>query len=203
MPARLFVALDLPPEAARAVAGLCTELPAARWSDPAQFHLTLRFMAAVPDDDVARVGDRLAEIHLAPFRLALRGVGVFPGGRRPPRVLWAGLAPPEPLVALKAAIDQALGPETCRGAGGSAAAAPSRGVRDPSRVLDDQEAARSFRPHLTLARFREPPGPALPRYLARHQGFTTEPWTADAFLLYRSTLGPHGATHQVLRRYSL
>jgi RNA 2',3'-cyclic 3'-phosphodiesterase len=177
MPARLFVALDVPPDAARAVAGLCTDLPGARWSDPAQLHLTLRFMAAVPDDEVPVVAERLATIHRPRFRLALQGVGVFPPGRRPARVLWAGLAPQEPLHALKAAIDGALGP--------------------------DEEADRGFRPHLTLARFREPPGPDLPRYLAAHQAFTTEPWTADTLLLYRSTLGAQGALHQVLGRYPL
>jgi 2'-5' RNA ligase len=177
MPARLFVALDLPPAAASAVAAICTALPAARWSHPGQLHLTLRFMAAVPDDEVAALGDRLAAVRGPAFPLSLRGVGVFPGGRKPPRVLWAGVSPEAPVQGLKSAIDVALGP--------------------------DEEAARGFHPHLTLARFRDPPGPALAQYLAAHEGFATLPWTADAFLLYRSTLGTGGAQHQVLRRYPL
>jgi len=177
MPARLFVALDLPPPAARAVATLQTALPAARWSDPAQLHLTLRFMAAVPDEEVPELTHRLESVASPAFSLSLRGVGVFPPGRKPARVLWAGLTPAEPLQALKAAIDQLLGP--------------------------DPEAPRGFHPHLTLARFRAAPGPELPTYLATHANFTTAPWLADAFLLYRSTLSPHGAHHQVLHRYPL
>ena len=93
MPARLFVALDVPPEAARAAAAICTPLPSARWVDPAQLHLTLRFMAAVPDEQVAAVGDRLAAVRLPAFALALRGVGVFPAGRQPPRVTPCRPAP--------------------------------------------------------------------------------------------------------------
>jgi 2'-5' RNA ligase len=177
--ARLFVALDLPPAAAEAVARLCAGLPAARWSNPAQLHLTLRFLAAVPEQEVAGLSDRLQLVRRSAFSLALRGVGVFPepGGRRPPRVLWVGLTPEAPLHTLKGAIDEAL------------ALGP-----DEDRV---------FRPHLTLARFREAPGPALAPYLAAHATFATAPWTADAFVLYRSTLGSHGAHHQVLRRYPL
>jgi 2'-5' RNA ligase len=125
MPARLFVALDLPPPAARAVAALCTGLPGARWSDPAQLHLTLRFMAAVPDADVATLGERLTAIRCAAFSLSLRGVGVFPSGRKPARVLWAGVTPPDPVQRLKSAIDGVLGP--------------------------DDEAARGFHPGPSLA----------------------------------------------------
>jgi 2'-5' RNA ligase len=177
--ARLFVALDLPPAAAEAVAGLCTGLPAARWTNPAQLHLTLRFLAAVPEAEVAGLGERLLGVRQPAFPLALRGVGVFPDGqaRRPPRVLWSGLTPEGPLHALKSAIDQAIA------------------------LLPDED--RVFRPHLTLARFREAPGPALAPYLARHAAFATGPWTADAFVLYRSRLGSHGAQHEVLRRYPL
>jgi 2'-5' RNA ligase len=177
MPARLFVALDLPSPAAGAVAALCNGLPGARWSDPAQLHLTVRFMAAVPDANVTAVTERLNGVRCAAFSLSLRGVGIFPSGRKPARVLWAGVTPQEPVQRLKSAVDGVLGP--------------------------DDEAARGFHPHLTLARFREPPGPSLPAYLAAHESFTTVPWIADAFLLYRSTLGARSARHEVLRRYAL
>jgi 2'-5' RNA ligase len=181
MPTRLFVALDLPAPAAQAVAALCTGLPGARWSDPAQLHLTLRFMAAVPDANVAALAGRLGVIRHAAFSLSLHGVGVFPSGRKPARVLWAGVTPAEPVLRLKSVIDGVID-----------------GVIGP-----DDEAARGFHPHLTLARFREPPGSSLAAYLIAHEGFTSAPWVAGAFLLYRSILGARGARHELLRRYAL
>jgi 2'-5' RNA ligase len=182
MSARLFVALDLPPAAAEAVAALSKGLPTARWTNPAQLHLTLRFMAAVPEEEVAGLTERLASVRRPAFPLALHAVGVFPDGRarRPPRVLWAGLTPEPPLHDLKRAIDQAI---------------------LQAIALSDED--RDFRPHLTLARFREAPGPALAPWLATHAGFRTAAWMADAFVLYRSTLGSQGAHHQPLRRYPL
>jgi 2'-5' RNA ligase len=178
--ARLFLAIDLPAEISSAVTALFRELPAARWSNPDQLHLTLRFMAAVPEEEVAALGDALAALDAPRFSLALRGVGVFPGGgaRRPPRVLWAGVTPEGPLFQVKAAIDRALGP-------------------------DEEAAARGFRPHLTLARFREPPGPALAPYLTRHATFATPPFPVDEVVLYRSVLGAGGARHDVVRRCPL
>jgi 2'-5' RNA ligase len=178
MPARLFLAVDLPDAACQRVATLRTDLPGARWTDPAQLHLTLRFWAAVPEEEVDGMLVRLAEVRRPAFGVRLHGVGVFPPRRGPARVLWTGVDPEPPLRALKSAVDEAVGP-------------------------DAEAAGRGFHPHLTLARFREPPGPALARYLDERAGFASEPWTVDAFTLYRSTLGSDGARHQPLRRYPL
>ena len=175
---RLFVAIDLPEPAAAEARALCKGLSGAHWSNPAQLHLTLRFLGELPEDRLDWLRGQLAFVARPPFELALRGLGVFPKKRRPARVLWAGVAPQEPAVALKAAIDGALGPDT-------------------------ESAERGYSPHLTLARLREDPGPALDRYLTQHAGFCGTAWTVDAFLLYRSTLGRDGATHEVLQRYPL
>jgi 2'-5' RNA ligase len=175
---RLFLALDLPADIAAAVEELCTDLPGARWSNLAQLHLTLRFLGEVSDGAVPALRAQLAAVKRPGFELSLRGVGVFPPRRRPARVLWAGVTPEEPAVQLKAAIDQALGP-------------------------DAEAAEHAFSPHLTLARFRDDPGPALARYLTAHAGFASAAWRADLFHLYRSTLGRDGATHEIVQSYAL
>ena len=41
---RLFVAIDLPDEVAAQVERLCIGLPAIRWVEPEQLHLTVRFV---------------------------------------------------------------------------------------------------------------------------------------------------------------
>jgi 2'-5' RNA ligase len=178
MSLRLFIAVDLPPVLAAAVQALCQGLPAARWSKPAQLHLTLRFLGDTPEDELPRLRAQLLTVARPPFELGVRGVGAFPRQRRPARVLWAGVAPAEPLVALKAAIDGAIGP-------------------------DPEEAERGFSPHLTLARFRDDPGPALTGYLERHAGFDGGAWPVEVFHLYRSTLGRDGAVHEILQSYPL
>lgn len=175
---RLFIALDLPETVVSEVRALCTDLPAARWSNPAQLHLTLRFLGDVPDDRIDGLRAALVAIARPAFRLELRGVGVFPRKRRPARVLWTGVAPEAPAVALKEAIDAALGP-------------------------DPETAERGFSPHLTLARFRDDPGPALDRYLAAHARFVSGGWRAEQFHLYRSTLGADGAIHEILQSVAL
>jgi len=175
---RLFIALDLPEAVAAEVRGLCQGLPHVRWSNPEQLHLTLRFLGEVPEEEVAALRARLETVVSPPFELGLRGVGVFPPKRRPARVLWAGVAPHEPALALKAAVDNALGP-------------------------DPEAAGRAFSPHLTLARLREDPRAALDAYLKERAGFTGARWSVDAFHLYQSTLGPDGARHDLVQRYPL
>ena len=175
---RLFVAFDLPPEIAAELRRICQGPPAARWSAFGQLHLTLRFLGETPEDRLSEVRAALGTVAAAAFSARVRGVGVFPRKRGPARVLWAGLTPEEPTCALKAAIDKALGP-------------------------DAEAAERGFSPHLTLARFREDPGPALARYLAEHAAFASAPFAVGAFHLYESTLGRDGAVHEVLESYPL
>jgi 2'-5' RNA ligase len=177
---RLFVAVDLPGEQRQAVAALHTELRGARWAKPHQLHITLRFMGDTPEESLATIRDRLARVESPAFELALRGVGVFPPGARKPRVLWLGLAPAEPLIALEREIDQAL-----------------------AAVLPKPAKQRGFSPHLTLARLDGKLDEELPRFLAQHADYGSARWKVDSFLLFRSTLHPSGAVHEVLATYDL
>jgi 2'-5' RNA ligase len=175
---RMFIAVDLPAVIAAEAKAICRGLPAAHWSNFTQLHLTLRFLGEVPDDQLAALRANLRRISQPPFSLGLVGVGVFPHKRRPARVLWAGVVPEEPACALKKAIDDVLGP-------------------------DPEAAERGYSPHLTLARFRDDPGPALTRFLDEHAGFASAGWPVDSFHLYRSTLGRDGAHHEIVESYSL
>ena len=179
-PSRVFVAIDLPAETRRVVETCCWGLAGARWSDPSQLHLTLRFFAAVSPERLQDIADKLATVEAAPFPLSLRGLGVFPLGQaRRARVLWAGVAPAASLRALAMAIDAALGPD------------------------EDPATRDGFTPHLTLARFRSPPGTPLDRFITANAAFATAPWTVGGFHLYESTLSPDGALHTPLRHYPL
>jgi RNA 2',3'-cyclic 3'-phosphodiesterase len=169
---RLFLAIDLPPPLRARLADLCQGVSGARWLPEEQLHLTVRFLGGVEEAALPGLRRALAGVRASAFRLAVAGVGTFPpaSGRGAARVLWAGVAPPEPLLTLRAAIDEALGP-------------------------DPEAAARGFSPHVTLARFRDRPGPELPAFLEAHARLASEPFPVDAFHLYESQLGPRGARH--------
>src|SRR3546814_13417024 len=89
---RWFIAVSFPDVFGRSLAALCAGVPGARWANPDQFHLTLRFVGEV-DGRIARaVYEELDGITMPAFDLNLFGVGTF-GDRRKVHTLWAGVRP--------------------------------------------------------------------------------------------------------------
>jgi RNA 2',3'-cyclic 3'-phosphodiesterase len=144
-----------------------------RWAPVEQFHVTLAFLAEVPegklDDLVERLGRAAARRHS--FAATVSGGGAFPNAGRA-RVLWAGLD-----------LDDDGRTEISRMATGARAAANRAGV-----PVDGQR----FRPHVTVARLGTPQE-VTPwvRLLDAYRGPT---WTVDRMTLVASYLGegPHG-----------
>jgi 2'-5' RNA ligase len=171
---RLFVAIVLPPPAVTALAGQVDPLrsawPGLRWARPDGWHLTLAFLGEVSGPVVPELDRRLqraAGRHRA-LNLAVQGGGTFPGATRA-RVVWAGIQ-----------ADQAA----LRKLAGSVAAGARRAGAPPP------DEGRRYRPHLTLARLREP---ADVRPLAAAlAGLSGPPWTAAAIHLIRSHPGGPG-----------
>ncbi len=179
---RLFFAVELPPEAraeAVRVAGLMGEvLPgAARFTPEESLHLTLKFIPELGSDRIpkllASAVPKLAAVE--PFRVELRGSGAFPNLREA-RVLWIGVGEgATPLARIARKLDQSAG---------------RQGVpRD----------RQPFRPHLTLARLREPAALAVdalpvPETLA---------FSVEEVVLYESRLSSSGAVHSPLARLPL
>ena len=61
---------------------------------------------------------------------------------------------------------------------------------------------RPFRPHLTLARFREPrPQPALAKVLEQQTELTLGAFDACEFFLFESRLSPGGAEYVKIARF--
>lgn len=183
---RLFVAVVPPPEAiqdlAQAVARLRREWPTLRWARPDQWHLTLTFLGSVDDQRLPPLWRRLARAasRAAPMRLALTTGGAF-GSRRRARVVWVRVdGDRDPLRRLAAT---------------TGAAARRCGI-----PVDD----RAYRPHLTLARARNPLDVTeLVERLARHQG---PEWTVDALHLVHSHLGAHadrGSVYETVASWPL
>ncbi|MEQ7004652.1 RNA 2',3'-cyclic phosphodiesterase [Actinopolymorpha sp. B17G11] len=166
---RLFVAVVLPEpvlddlgvamDHARALAGADTRL---RWTIRAQWHLTLAFLGEVDAGVLPELERRLARAsaRYEPMRLAVEGGGAF-GSVRKARVLWAGINGDV---------------ERLRQLAGSVSAAARRAGIDV--------AEGRFRPHVTLARLREPidVGDQV-RWWSTYAG---PPWLATRIDLVRS-----------------
>lgn len=174
---RLFVALAVPPDVRAALAALRDDLDGARWTRPEQLHLTLRFLGDVPAEQVPEFEAGLRAVEAPPLDLRLAGLTVFPNRRRP-RVLVVRIEREEALGRLQHAIEQTV------------------------QALGIEPEPRPFRPHVTLARLRQPDARAVHAYLQRHAGLAAT-FTADHFALYASTLRPDGAVHQRLATFPL
>jgi 2'-5' RNA ligase len=167
---RLFVAVVPPDEVLAELAAAVTPLRAARpqlrWTGPADWHLTLAFLGEVPEAVLPELSIRLeraARRHPVQ-RLAVRGAGAFPRAARA-TVLWTGVdADAGPLAALAASV---------------AAGARRAGAPPPDE-------GRRYRPHITIARCREPVGVGdLTGALA---DFASTSWVATEIRLIRSNL---------------
>jgi 2'-5' RNA ligase len=167
----------MPGHVAIALDQLCLGLPEARWVDTDDFHLTLRFIGEVESEIFFELGESLATIRMAPFDLELRGIGHFPP-RGPIRQLWTGVAPNIALDRLRRSIDKCV---------------VEAGV---------PRAARKFIPHVSIARFRQPPNVSrLASYLERHSLLRIAAFPIDSFCLYSSILRYRGAEHKVEAEY--
>src|SRR5438067_10290103 len=103
---RLFVGIEFPPELKLRLSLLCTGVAGARWVDPGNLHLTLRFIGEIDEGLAADVDAALRRVKVRPFKLQLSGTGVFGGNR--PRALWVGVERDPALWQLRDKIEQAL-----------------------------------------------------------------------------------------------
>ena len=145
---RLFLALELPPETADALHAAAAPLrdlePGLAWAPVHKLHLTLKFLGDADDDRLSRLAplvDRVAMQH-RPFEMSIGGVGAFPNFRRP-RVVWMGVENEPRLELLHHDVETA--------------------AAEAGYELE----GRPFRPHITLARVREPLRAGHTRPLAR------------------------------------
>jgi 2'-5' RNA ligase len=175
---RLFVGIGFPPELKLQLSLLSSGIPGARWVDPGNFHLTLRFIGETSEAVAADIDDALARLRARRFTLQLVGTGVFSSGDRP-RSLWAGVERHPELVALRDKIEQAL-----------------------VRVGLAPE-PRKFSPHVTLARLHKPALDKLSGFLAAHAQFRAAPYPVEGFSLIASFQTKAGSIYEDQADYPL
>lgn len=174
---RLFTAVEIPPEIGRSLSMLRGGLPGARWIEPEDYHLTLRFIGDIDDAMAREVTSVLGHVRRTAFSLELDGLQSF-GGRRP-RAVVATAAPMPSLVDLQAEHERlmqrvGLAPET-----------------------------RKYTPHVTLARLRESSSRQVADYLAARQPYRSAAFPVSRFVLYSSRASVGGGPYVVEAAYPL
>jgi len=188
MTGRMFVAVVPPPQAVEHLdefLDVRRDAGELRWVVAEQFHLTLSFLADVPDrkrDDLVERLERAATRRTA-FGTRLLGGGAFPNAARA-RVIWAGLD-----------LDETARTEAGRLATGCRAAASRAGVA--------VDGAR-FKPHLTVARVKRPHD--VTRWVRLLEAYAGPTWTVEEVTLVESFLGqgPRGRPrHEIVDTFPL
>ena len=148
-----------------------------RWTAPAQFHITLRFLGELSAADAAAVRDVFRPpFETGGFAVRLSGLGCFPAAG-PPRVLWMGVGEGrEALTAVAAEIDGRLA---------SAGRVPE---------------TRPFNGHLTLGRMKRWPARSRAEVVRALSDVRpdTPRWTVERVVLYESRRTPRGARYDAL-----
>jgi len=168
---RLFTAIEIPEAICVRLSLLRAPLSGARWVEPENMHITVRFAGDIDGRAADELVDFLAGIRARPFEMTVKGVGAF--GGRDPRVLWAGVEAGEPLQALYRAHDRA------------------------ARAAGLEPEGRAFKPHVTLARMRGARQHAVARFLEEHGAFRAAPFTATRFVLLSARPGTGGPPYVV------
>jgi 2'-5' RNA ligase len=180
---RAFVALDLDAVSLRRVADLAEALrtaqaaPSARWTPPDNMHVTLAFAGALRSDAVVPLAN-----------------GLRPLARSTPTPTSHGSwLDGFPSTAKAGVVVLRLRDEN------GALATLAEKVADLPSLRTFAKADRAFRPHVTLARLRQPSD--VRHWLRSQPGTNVDGCRMPGLTLYRSLLGARGSTYVALERF--
>jgi len=174
---RLFTGLEIPADIAEALSLLRGGLPGARWIDPENYHVTLRFIGDVDDVVAHEVASLLGRVRRDAFELRVEDLTSF-GGRKP-RAVVATLGPGQAVMELRAEHERLM-----------------------QRVGLEPE-GRKYIPHVTLARLRESSSRQVADYLALRAPFRSPPFKVARFVLFSSRASTGGGPYVVEDSYAL
>ena len=187
MEIRSFLAFELPQEIKGIVARVSSELIKSpldlRYVKVENIHLTVVFMGNIKTDHLAAMKNEIQMVCLkyGPFEISINGMGCFPN-RRNPRVLWLGLHGDMQRMALfRDDLQRNLKP------------------------FGIKEEKRTFKPHLTLGRFRKPnkKGAYLDKFFTKYDGLSSAGCSLIELTLFKSDLKPGGAEYTKLNTWPL
>lgn len=187
MEIRSFLAFEMPSMIREIVSRTLKEMKKfpldVRWVRPDNIHITLVFMGNIFQDDLMPIGDAVSKTckRYGPFNVTLTGCGIF-GSLRNPRVLWIGLDGDLTRMSyFRNSLQKNLKPF---------------GIKMEKR---------SFKPHLTLGRFRKGLSSNVPmdELLSKYENIMSPVCTVDELILFKSELRQGGAIYSKLESWPL
>jgi len=180
---RCFLAIELPAEIrdqlARLQERLSSQTCGVRWTRTDHIHLTVKFLGEVPDRQIAEVCKLASGIAAGfePFELEVAQAGCFPP-RGPARIVWASMPdPPTELIDCQ---------RTCE--------------REYAKLGFKAE-NRSFHPHLTIGRVKDPRASQDIRLAVENERqFQAGQFLAEELVVFQSVLAKSGPTYTILSR---
>lgn len=175
---RLFTGLEIPAQLAFQLSLKRGGLPGARWIDPENYHITLRYIGDVDQRTAEEVFDILDRFAYAdPFRVTLTHLGVFGGNK--PRALYAGVETNDSLSRLQMSHERML-----------------------QRIGLDPD-GRKFVPHVTLARLRDTSAGDVAHHIAQSGRFEPLSFEVRRFVLYSSRDSVGGGPYVIEQEFPL
>jgi 2'-5' RNA ligase len=174
---RLFTAVEIPSDVALSLSMLRGGLPGARWIDPENYHVTLRFIGDIDEPTADEIAGALSRVERRSFEMSLLGLDAF--GSKRPHSVYAGVKPSAELKDLQAEHERIV-----------------------QRVGLEAE-RRKFTPHVTLARLKGASAAAIAGYLALRADFATPPFRVARFVLLSSRASTGGGPYVMEQAYPL
>lgn len=174
---RLFTGFEVPDNVADALAEMRGGLPGARWAQPDDYHITLRFIGDIDGRTARELEDSLAETRADPVTITLTGLDAFGGAK--PHSIFAQVQNNRALCELHSDHERAV-----------------RRVGLPPEK-------RKFTPHVTLARLRQASVLDVADFLSVRGGFPAISFTPDRFVLFSARDQVGGGPYVVEAAYPL
>lgn len=174
---RLFTGLEIPADIARQLALYRGGLFPARWIEPQDYHITLRFMGDIDRSTANDAVRLLGDTGRGPLTVTLTQLDSFGGDK--PRSIHAKVQATPALVDLHNEHERMM------------------------RRLGLPPETRKFVPHVTLARLKDTSSIAVADYLSVRPMLRSISFTAERFVLYSSRDSVGGGPYVVEAAYPL
>lgn len=174
---RLFTGLEVPPDIALQLSLHRGGLSSARWIEPSDYHITLRFLGDVDGPTARDAFSFLGDIAREPVTITLDQIGAFGGDK--PHSVFARVQPTPALTELHAEHERLM------------------------RRIGLPPEPRKFVPHVTLGRVKGASPLAVADYLSSRAILRPISFTAQRFVMYSSRASVGGGPYVVEAAYPL
>lgn len=172
---RLFTGLQIPHSMADYLGALRGGLPGARFVEPSDYHITLRFIGDVGLSLANEIAEMLAQVKLRPFPVRLSELSSF--GKDAPRAVVALVAPSPALHDLQQDHERLM------------------------KRLGLPPENRKYIPHVTIARLKPASAAHLGDWIVNRSPLIQTPFEVKRFVLYSSRDSVGGGPYIVEKEY--